>query len=125
MEKILYQDEAQTLLEIKELVGGGKRFEVHIDILVKGEVPEHLIIPMFAAKRSLLPKMPLKAWDKINWPCCCLQYMWVLDANDQFWLRFDKDKWDKTDADYLLWLMADIFKPNRNKVREMATMEVE
>ena len=125
MEKILYQDETQTLLEIKELIGGGKRFEVHIDIPVAGEEPEHLIIPMFAAKKSNLPKMPLKSWDTITWPCCNMQHAWVLDSDGQFWLRLGKDKWDETDPDYLLWLMEDIFKKHRNKVREASGMEVE
>jgi hypothetical protein len=131
MAKIIYQDDLQTLFEISELVGGGKKYE----IIIK-EPPEPdseskeliiaEIIKIYASKKSSFPKMPIKSWDTIIWPCCNLQYSWMMDTDNQFWVkRFEEDKWDKTEVDYILWLMADIFKDSRNIVRGLAGLELE
>lgn len=123
MSKTLYQDDTQTFIETYELVGGGKRYEIHIQ--TKDEFEPVKIIKVFASKKNHVPKMPIVAWDLINWSCCDLENMWLLDGDKQFWIRLGDDKWDKADADYLLWLLADIFKDHRNKVREAAGLELE
>ncbi len=129
MAKTLYQDDNQILFEISELPGGGKRYEIHINLKnhenLKDEPGLVKIIPVFASKKSHIPKMPIITWDTIVWPCCSLENMWILDADKQFWIRLGADRWDKTNADYLLWLLADVFKMQRNKVREAGELELE